>query len=591
VTAPDIEPQAVRQHLERALASPNFARSERLSRFLRFVVERHLEGRDDELKESVIALEVFGDRDYDPKQDSIVRTEAGRLRARLAEYYQGPGIGEPVIFELPKGGYVPVFRQVAPAPVQSAPPPERVRSRRPWVLAAAAVCVVGLVGAGWWLAQRKSAPIAIAVLPLRNLNQDPSTDYFADGLTDELIRNLSIIDGLAVRSQTSSFAFKGKPRNLRDVGQQLQADYILEGSVLRSGQQLRIDAQLVRIRDDVTLWSGKYDKVLTDVFAIQGEISQGIVNGLRLKLGNGRRRYETSVEAYDYYLRARAVEIANLSPISATGRAVAAYQQAIAKDPAFEPAYAGLAMAYAFRSGTKTPDRDSELTMMRTAAEKAVQLDPLSSDAQSAIGVSSARDAAWAQSEKSFRRAIELDANNSMAYLYYASYLLMPLGRNDEALRELQLAEKADPLSPQVHGLLSFVLLSLGRNDDAAGHCEKASDHEGCLGRARVFQGRFDEAIPLLRASSLGTTKAYLGYALGRVGHRAEAEQLAASGGVFIEAATFCGLGDKDRAVEALGRLADFGPVRLGRTLGYPEFALVRDDGRVKAIRKKVGLP
>src|SRR5450631_1975718 len=108
----DLEPQAVRRQLERALASANFVRSERQSRFLRFVVERHLEGRDEELKESVIAIEVFGSRDYDPRQDSIVRTEAGRLRARLAEYYGGPGSGDPVIFELPKGGYVPVIRQV-----------------------------------------------------------------------------------------------------------------------------------------------------------------------------------------------------------------------------------------------------------------------------------------------------------------------------------------------------------------------------------------------------------------------------------------------------------------------------------------------
>ena len=108
-----------------------------------------------------------------------------------------------------------------------------------------------------------------------------------------------------MRSQTSSFAFKGKPRNVRDAGNQLAADYILEGSVLRAGQQLRINAQLVRVRDDFALWSGKYDRELTDIFAIQEEISRGIVNSLRLKLGRGRRRYETSAEAYDLYLRAR----------------------------------------------------------------------------------------------------------------------------------------------------------------------------------------------------------------------------------------------------------------------------------------------
>src|SRR4026207_818508 len=150
------------------------------------------------------------------------------------------------------------------------------------------------------------------------------------------IRNLSIIDGLAVRSQTSSFAFKGKQQNIRDAGKQLDAEYILEGSVFRSGQQLRINARLVRVRDDFPLWTAGYDKELTDVFAIQNEISRGIVNGLRLKLGQGRRRYETSAEAYDLYLRARALQIQH------GGLSIGPLEEAIAKDPSFAPAYASL---------------------------------------------------------------------------------------------------------------------------------------------------------------------------------------------------------------------------------------------------------
>jgi TolB-like protein len=162
-------------------------------------------------------------------------------------------------------------------------------------------------------------------------SQQRHDDYFADGLTEEIIRNLSIIDGLAVRSQTSSFVFKGKPRNIRDAGKQLDADYILEGSVLRAGQQLRINAQLIRVRDDYPLWAGKFDRELTDVFVIQDEISRGIVNSLRLKLGGGRRRYETSVEAYDLYLRARALPIQQ--GISGYNPSIDLLEQAIVKDP------------------------------------------------------------------------------------------------------------------------------------------------------------------------------------------------------------------------------------------------------------------
>src|SRR5205085_7840056 len=197
--------------------------------------------------------------------------------------------------------------------------------------------------------QHRNAPIPIAVLPLINLDRNPDHEYFADGLTGEIIRNLSIIDGLAVRSQTSSFAFKGKPQNVHDVGKQLDAEYVLEGSVLILGQQLRISARLVRVRDDYPLWSGKYDRELTDVFAIQDEISRGIVNGLRLKLGRGRRRYETSVEAYDLYLRARTLQIQHGDP--GRDQSIGLLEEAIAKDPSFAPAYAGLAAAYASRSG------------------------------------------------------------------------------------------------------------------------------------------------------------------------------------------------------------------------------------------------
>ena len=307
----EYDTDAVRRQLERVLASAGFSRNERLARFLRFVVEQHLEGRDSEIKESVIAIEVFGrGADHDPKQNSIVRNEAARLRARLNEYYVGEGKYDPLLIELPKGGYTPVLRDVRASSATTAPAPAVTPSRagtRLRLSVALAGIAVAVGGAAWWLFQHQNAPIPIAVLPLANLSQDPANDYFADGLTDEVIRNLSIIEGLAVRSQTSSFALKGKPRNLREAGKQLEADYILEGSVLRTGQQLRINVQLVRVRDDFPLWSGRYDRELPDILAIQDEISRGIVNSLRLKLGRGRRRYEISSEVYDLYLRARAI--------------------------------------------------------------------------------------------------------------------------------------------------------------------------------------------------------------------------------------------------------------------------------------------
>jgi TolB-like protein/tetratricopeptide (TPR) repeat protein len=601
----EISDGSVRDELEKILSSPGFTRSERLSKFLRFVVEEELRGKAAEVKESLVGIEVFGRKPgYDSRQDSVVRTEAAKLRARLSQYYAGDGAADPVVIELPKGGYTPVFRQPERTIEEAAPGPERARPRLVKRLRLTTMlAVLGLVLAAsalWWV-QHKSAPIPIAVLPLTNLSEDPANDYFADGLTGEIIRNLSIVDGLAVRSQTSSFAFKGKPRNLHEVGRQLQVDYILEGSVQRAGQELRINAQVVRVWDDLPLWSGKFDRELTDVFAIQDEISRGIVNNLRLKLGRGRRRYETSTGAYDLYLRGRALGIER--GFSNANRSIGPFEEAIAKDPSFAPAYAGLAQAHAIRSAWFRADVADEVAKMRAAAEKAIQLDPLLAEAHDALGMAYARDAQWDQSEKSFRRAIELDPGGSMSQSHFALFLLFVLGRIDEALQQLRVAEKNDPLSPRVHAWLASVLVSAGRYDEAASHCEKLpADHpaeSSCQGRARLWQGRTGEALQILETvfnrdvNEGNEAWGYLGYAYARAGRREDAEKLAATRvqNPFNQAIIFAGLGDKDRTFEALDRAAAVGPVRMGWRLTSPEYALLRGDPRLKALRKKVGLP
>ena len=600
------EEQPARRQLDRVLESAGFARNERMSRFLRFVVERQLAGRDQELKESVIAVEIFGrSPDYNPKRDPIVRTEASRLRARLSEYYIGEGRADTLVIELPKGGYAPAFRQAeaAPAGIPSSDDPQRTTRSARVRLRVALACFAAVVAAvGWWRFPRAALPIPIAVLPLVNLSQDPANEYFADGLTAEIIRNLAIIEGLAVRSQTSAFVFKGKPRNMREAGRQLDADYILEGSVLRAGERLRINAQLVRVHDDFPVWANRYDRELKDVFTVQDEISRGIVNSLRLKLGKGRRRYETSVEAYDFYLHARAMPIQK----GALGydQSIAPLEAAIAKDPSFAPAYAGLAVAHAARSGQFRFDLADEMSRMRAAAEKAIQLDPLLAEAHHALGTAYSRDAQWEQSEKSFRRAIEIDPNSPESHGDFALFLLLPLGRMEEALQQAHAAEKADPLSPWMHSYVAYVLTSAGRYDEAAGICEKLpADYafkSHCLGRARLGQGRFGEAIPIFEtALNQGFPPAdemlgELGYCYGRAGRRQDAEKLAAASSSrhpFNQALIFAGLGDKDRTFEALDRAAAAGPFRIGRALTWPEMSLLRGDPRLKALRKKVGLP
>ena len=382
---------------------------------------------------------------------------------------------------------------------------------------------------------------------------------------------------------------------MREAGRQLDVEYILQGSVIRAGQQLRINVQLVRVRDGFPLWSGGYDRELTDVFAIQDEISRGIVNSLRLKLGRGRRHYETSVEAYDLYLRGRA---SIQPPAGQENFAVASFEQAIAKDPLFAPAYAGLAAIRALRSGLFSLDASDEIPKMRAAAQKAIELDPLLPEAHEALGMAYAREAEWVRSEQSFRRAIELDPNRSETREHFALYLLWPLDRTEEALRELRLAEKADPLSQLVRWLFASMLPSAGRYDEAARYAALAQN-ASLLGRARYLEGKTAEAIQILEKAFQGGVgirpgseiRAYLGYAYARANRREEAETLAVGTNPFNQAVIFAGLGDKERALEAMEHSTAAGPFRVGRQLTWPELAVIRNDPRMKALRKKLGLP
>ena len=589
--------EAARRQLERVLASPGFSRNERLSRFLRFVVEQHLAGRDAEIKESLIAVEVLGrNPDHDPRQDSIVRTEAARLRARLSEYYLGEGKRDPLVIELPKGGYIPVIRG-EPETSESAPAPQSATpaTRRLWAVAALACLVFFVAAAGWRLLRHQNSSIPIAVLPLVNLNQDPASDYFADGLTSEIIRNLTIIEGLAVRSEASSFALKGKPQKARDAAKQLEADYLVEGSVLRSGQQLRINVELIRAREDVPVWSGRYERELADIFALQDEISRGVVNNLRLKLGRGRRRYETSTEAYDLYLRGRALAIqfsGNPAP------RIPVFEQAIAKDPSFAPAYAALAVAHLTLSGQSPNDPANEVARMRAAAEKAVQLDPFSAESYVALGAAFARQAQWDQAEKSFRRAIEIEPGLLESHGWFAMYYFLPLDRIEEAIRQLRIAEKSSPLFTF---FLADALADAGRNNEAAEICGRLPpEYTGkslCAPMALVRQGKGSEVIHDYGAGNLppnsNPVEAALACAYSRAGRRDEAEKAASLAGFYSTVAFTC-LGDRDRAFEAFDSHAALGPIRIGWFLLRADRenpGLLRGDPRFKALRKKVGLP
>jgi TolB-like protein/Tfp pilus assembly protein PilF len=442
----------------------------------------------------------------------------------------------------------------------------------------------------------------IAVLPLQNLSAEPDSDYFVDGLTDEVIRNLAVIKGLEVRSRTSSFAFKGKPRNLREVGQQLGVNLVVEGSVMRSGSRLRINAQLIQIAGDVPLWAERFDRELKDVFAIQDEISRAIVNKLRLTLGTGQRRYDTDVETYELYLRARA-EIDRRDALGGTRRAAELFEQVIARDAGFAPAYAGRASAYAWMSMNPYPGQggatsDEAQVVLRPAAIKALQLDPLLAEAHAAMGWVHAREFEWESAQKSFRRAIELAPGLTQIYTQYSFSTLRPLGSRGEAERLLQTALRNDPLSVDALRELGHVQFEQGRYEDAVRTFQRvlAADPEFPLGphfaRALMWSGRLSEASALLEGRGPGSHQ-FLAQAYVLAGRRADAERLAAAnrGYPFREAIIHAALGDNDRSFEALERMRVSEPQRLPIVLVQPEMAGLRGDPRFATLRQKLKLP
>jgi serine/threonine-protein kinase len=489
----------------------------------------------------------------------------------------------------------------------------RTRIVRVATAAAAAVALVVLAGAGWEVAGRRMGssrtPSAlllgfvnvspaeqpvIAVLPFQNLSTGPDSDYFVDALADEIIRNLARVDGLRVVGRTSSSAFKDEPRNLRQIGERLGANLVVEGSVLRTGGQLRIRARLVKVAGDIPLWTGEYDRKFEDIFSIEDELSRAIVQKLRLTSAAGRQRYDANADAYDWYLRARA--LVDRRGMANAQKAAEFFERAIAEDPGFAPAYAGLANAQAFVSFPfQGLPFEKAYPIMRSAAGKALELDPLLPEAHAAMGWVYAYEREWANAEKAFQQSIRLNPSLTQTYTSYSISTLQPLQKYDEALRLLGLASRLDPLSLDVQREIGEVQLFGGRYAEAVETFHRVSEAEpdfpfvrAYLAKALIFAGRAPAAIPLLNPGAPWLAQAYL-----MTGRRAEAEQLAAEAEAYPYrlAVIAAALGDTDGAIEALERASVSEPHRIGRLLIEPELVAVRDHPRVIALRRAFNLP
>jgi len=453
-----IRAAAVREQLDRILSDSAFSGATRRSRLLRYLVEQALEDCSEGLKESVIATEVFERApDYDPQVDSVVRVEVGRLRARLGEYYAKPGTREPVRIEIPKGGYRPifVFRETAAAPLlERAPVRPRRRHWKPVAAGAFAIAAI-LASFALWRA-RTSVPATaatIAVMPFLNLSGNAADDYLGDGISEELTEALAEFNDLRVVARTSSFQYKGKTADVREVGRNLRAGAVMEGSVARRGGQIHVVAQLILASNGYHLWSHSYDATLADL----PEVEIGIARAVREKLSpawllaSAKDVASTrSPEAHDLYLRA-AFELNQRSEPSIR-RALELARQATEKDPSFAQPYVLMAAAESQLNTllAQAPHAGAERASAHIA--KALALDPANSAARAQKALLTYTDQwDWPRAEREFRLALAGGSHASAENLY--GWSLMSRGRFAEARKHLQLAAELDPLSlgPQLN--------------------------------------------------------------------------------------------------------------------------------------------
>lgn len=459
--------KAVREQLDRILKSGPFEQSRRRQRFLEYIVNETLAGRGDRLKGYNVALAVFDrPQNFDPAIDPIVRIEAARLRDKLREYYEADGQGDPIRIDLPKGSYMPQieFRQAAAADTR--PEPQRAATTREKrvVLARPIAVVAGIAallfaGVAAWNWLKPLAPLSekasIAVLPFQNIGNEAQWARFADGLTEDIVTDLSHSKDLFVVARNSTEVYRGKPADVRSIGRDLGVRYVLEGSIQPSGDQIRVTAQLIDAGTGGHVWSNRYDRPATDLFKVQSDVTEKIaatLTGYEGAVASAersliRRKPPSDLTAYEIYLLGMAAKHGGSSGgVTKEGleEAERLFRSALEIDPQLARAYVGLAYVYEYRLdfGIGTP-ADNQAKLIEVA-RNAVRLDPSDGETQLILGHAFAYQGMADRSLEQFAKAEALAPNNADLLILIAWYLPQ-LGQSDRAVA---LVEKALQLNP-----------------------------------------------------------------------------------------------------------------------------------------------
>jgi TolB-like protein/Tfp pilus assembly protein PilF len=452
-------------------------------------------------------------------------------------------------------------------------------------------------------------PTTLAVLPFQNLSRDSSQDYFADGLTEEMIMRLGELGGsqLGVVARTSSMAYKQTAKDIGQIGRELDVDYLLESSVRRDGHQIRITVQLIRVQNQTLVWANSYDRELTHSIGVQEEVAREVARRIKVSLAPaGALPVPLNPLANDAYLQAR--HFFNQFTGDGFGKAASYFEKAVAADPSFAAAWAGIAASYTFQIITLVLRPQEGWPKVRHAAQKAIELDPALSDGRLNLAHFELHMWNWKSTERAFQKSLALNPSNAMAHRWYATYFLC-LGRHQEAIREMNRSRELDPFSVITNAEVVRTLYYARRYEQAVEEAHKAElldpDYPRThfwLGRVYAQMGKFSEAIA--EAERSGPTDSVirlteLAYARARAGETAKAnavlqklQQRAEL--AYVPAYDFAivhtALGENEQALAWLQKAYtehDWPLVVLGVE---PRLDPLRSDSRFRSLLRKVGL-
>ncbi len=479
--------------------------------------------------------------------------------------------------------------------------------------------LAAVASAGWFAFRGRSAPAApvgapraIAVLPFTNLNPSKDEEYFSVGMTDELLVMLSAIDGLRVAARASSYAFKDRAGDVAEIGAKLKVDAILEGSVRREGDHVKVLAELVSVADGSTLWRQQFDRTLSNVFALQEEIARAIVSALRISLAAGQtlsQRTTGDVEAYQLYMRGRYAW--NQRTPASLEQAAAWFRQAVDRDPQYARAWAGIADVHIVQALNFFEPPGENFAMGKAAALKALALDSTLAEAHASLGtVHFLYDRDWTAADDEYRRALALDPAYSSGHYFYALFL-SSRDRNAEAAVEAARALALDPLSPPIAQVTGIISVQSGRYADAIAPLRAAIALQPqyyfphtWLAIALAMTGATAEAVAeAKRAVELAPSNTLVGAIEGfvhaLVGNRAAAlasiadlEVLGTTRPIPLHyiAKIYDVLGDAPRALSYIRRAVDAGEGQLSQLMREPALRTIGNDPEFLLIAKQLGI-